>query len=121
MAQPLIDRVLIDARAIITDRSRRLRGFEAVTVDGTECDPCGTEARRFCAVGALIRSAYDLTGDHELAHSLGWQIAGMIADTAELRVVDGGDAGWALALVNDTRGQGAVLRAVDALILERRA
>ena len=92
MAQPLIDRVLTDARTIIADRQRRLRGLEAVTADGRECDPCGSEAHRFCAVGALIRAAYELTGDHEHAHSLGWQVAGMIADAAKLRRVDGGEA-----------------------------
>ena len=56
MAQPLIDRVVSDARTIIADR-RRLRGLE----------------------------------------------------------------GWCLALLSDTRGQAAVLHAVDALIEQRRA
>ena len=121
MAQPLIDRVLADARTIIADRQRRLRGLEAVTADGRECDPCGSEAHRVCAVGALILAAYKLSGNHEQAHRLGWEIAGMIADAAMLRRVDGEDGGWALARVNDTRGQGAVLRAVDALIDQRRA
>jgi hypothetical protein len=120
MAQPLIDRVLADARTIIADRQRRLRGLEAVTADGRECDPCGSEAHRFCAVGALIRATYKLSGDQEQAHRLGWEIAGMIADAAMLRRVDGEDGGWALARVNDTRGQSAVLRAVDMLIVQRR-
>ena len=121
MAQPLIDRVLNDARTIISDRKRRLRSREAVTADGTDCDPCAADAVRFCAVGALIHSAFELTGDHERAHRLGWKIAGMIADAGKLRRVDESDGGWALALVNDTRGQAAVLRAVDALIDQRRA
>jgi len=73
-----------------------------------------------CAVGALIQTTYDLTGDHEQAHRLGWEIAGMIADAAVLRRVDGEDGGWALARVSDTRGQGAVLRAIDMLIGQRR-
>ena len=71
MAQPIIDLVLKGARIIIADRRRRLRGLEAVTADGWECDPCSSEAHRFCAVGALIHAAYELTGDHERAHSLG--------------------------------------------------
>jgi hypothetical protein len=87
VARPLIDRVLTDARTIIADRQRRLRGLEAVTADGSECDPCAAEARRFCAVGALIRAAFDFTGDHKYAHSVGWQVAGMIADAARLRCV----------------------------------
>ena len=120
MAQPIIDRVLADARTIIADRQRRLRGLEAVTADGRECDPCANDAHRVCAVGALIHAAYKLSENHEQAHRLGWEIAGMIADAAMLPRVDGDDGGWALARVSDTRGQGAVLRAVDALIGQRR-
>ena len=121
MAQPIIDHVLNDARRIIADRRRRLRGREAVTVEGEECDACDDVALRFCAVGALIHAAYDLTGEHERAHRLGWQVAGMIAEAARLRRVDDEEPGWNLALLNDTRGQVAVLRAVDALINQRRA
>ena len=75
MAQPLIDNVLKDARIIIADRQRRLRGLEAVTPDGRECDPCG-EAHRFRAVGALIRAAYDL-GITSVRTPSDWQVAGM--------------------------------------------
>ena len=121
MAQPLIDRVLLDARTIIADRRRRLRCTEAVTAQGGMCDACDPAAVRFCAVGALINSAFRLTGNYEQAHRLGWQIAGMIAQTARLRPIDEDDAGWSLALLSDTRGQAAVLRAVDALIDQRRA
>jgi hypothetical protein len=44
----------------------------------------------------------------------------MIAAAAKLRRVDDGEEGWALAMLNDTRGQGAVLRALDTLICSRR-
>jgi hypothetical protein len=121
MAQPLIDRILADARIIIADRKRRLRACEAVTADGDECDPCVDEAVRFCAVGALIRAAFDVTGDQESAHVLGWQIAGMIADAANLLPVEDEERGWSLAMLNDSRGQAAVLRAVDVLIEQRRS
>jgi hypothetical protein len=119
MAQPLIDRVLTDARTIIADRRRRARGREAVAADGSQCDPCASDAQRFCAVGALICAAYDLTGDHEQAHELGWKVAGLIADAAKLPRLDN-EPGWSLALLNDRRGQAAVLRAVDSLIGQRR-
>ena len=120
MAQPIIDRMLIDARTIVADRRRRLRGAEAVTADGWECDACDDDAMRFCAVGALIRTAYMSTGDREQAHRLGWKVAGLIADVANLRRVDEDDAGWSLAMLSDRRGQTAVLRAFDALIEQRR-
>jgi hypothetical protein len=45
----------------------------------------------------------------------------MIAAAAKLRPVDDDEPGWSLALLSDTRGQGAVLRAVDRLIGQRRA
>ena len=45
----------------------------------------------------------------------------MIAKAGRLRPVDEDEAGWSLALLSDTRGQAAVLRAVDALINQRRA
>ena len=121
MAQPLNDRVLLDARTIIADRRRRLRCTEAVTATGDMCDACDPAAVRFCAVGALINSAFRITGNHEQAHRLGWKVAGMIAKAAKLRPLDENDAGWSLALLSDTRGRAAVLRAVDALISQRRA
>ena len=116
-----IDRVLTDARTIIADRRRRLRCTEAVTVQGGMCDACDPAAVLFCAVGALINSAHRVTGDHEHENRLGWKVAGLIARAARLRPVDEGGAGWSLALLSDTRGQAAVLRAVDTLIEQRRA
>jgi hypothetical protein len=121
MAQTLTDLVLKDARAIIADRRLRLRGAEAIGSDGRDCDPCGDEAERFCAVGALIRAAYKITGDRETAHQLGWQVAGEVAGAANLRRVDEDELGWSLAMLSDTRGQAAVLRAIDALIGQRHA
>ena len=120
MSQPIVDQVLRDARAIVADRRRRLRCTEAVTAQGDMCDACDPAAVRFCAVGALITSAFRITGNHEQAHRLGWKVAGMIAKAGRLRPVDEDDAGWSLALLSDTRGQAAVLRAVDALIDQRR-
>ena len=79
MAQPLIDTMLTNARTIIADRRRRLRCTEAVTASGEACDACAPTAVRFCAVGALINSAFRLTSNHEQAHRLGWKVAGMIA------------------------------------------
>jgi hypothetical protein len=120
MALPLVDTVLINARTIVADRRRRLRGAEAVTAGGRECDPCDDDALRFCAVGVLIRSAYISTGDRELAHRLGWRVAGLIADAAKLRRIDEDEPGWSLAMLSEQRGQAAVLQAFDALIAQRR-
>ena len=120
MAQPLVDLVLSNARTIVANRRRRLRDAEAVTVDGLECDACDGDAQRFCAVGALIRAAYVMTGDQEQAHRLGWQVAGLVAKAANLPPVDEDEPGWSLAMLSDQRGQAAVLRAFDTLIEQRR-
>ena len=98
----------------------RLRGKEAVTVDGDECDPCGLEAARFCAIGALIHVAHRLVGDRELAHELGWRIAGEVAIAAGLPSIDEDERGWGLAMLSDRRGQAATLEAIDTLIGQRR-
>ena len=119
MAKPLIDTVLLNARTIVADRRRRLLGAEAVAADGQECDACDEGAVRFCAIGALIRSAYMVTGDQEQAHRLGWQVAARVAKAANLRRVDDDEPGWSLAVLSDRRGQAAVLRAFDALSHER--
>jgi len=120
MAKPLIDTVLLNARTLIADRRRRLRGAEAVTADGRECDACDDDAQRFCTIGALIRAAYISTGDRERAHRLGWKVAALVANAAKLRRVDDGEPGWSLAMLSDVRGQIVVLSAFDALIVERR-
>jgi hypothetical protein len=49
------------------------------------------------AVGALIRAAYKVTGNREIAHRVGWQVAGQIAVVANLRRVDEDEPGWSLA------------------------
>jgi hypothetical protein len=79
MAQPLVDLVLLNARTIVADRRLRLLGAEAVTAAGRECDACDDDAVRFCAIGALIRAAYVMTGDQDQAHRLGWQVAALVA------------------------------------------
>jgi hypothetical protein len=120
MAKPLIDTVLLNARNLVADRRLRLLDAEAVTVDGRECDACDDDAVRFCAIGALIRAAYVMTGDQEQAHRLGWKVAGLVTKAANLRRVDEDEPGWSLAVLSDRRGQGGVLRAFDALIEQRR-
>jgi hypothetical protein len=61
-----------------------------------------------------------LTGDQEQAHRLGWKVAGLVANAANLPPVDEDEPGWSLAVLSDRRAQAAVLRAIDALSDERR-
>lgn len=117
MAKPLVEQVARGARDIIADRRRRLLGVEAVDVEGTECDPCDARAVQFCAVGALIKSAYVVTGDWERSHILGWRVAGMIERANGIVTED--DDGYGLVKLSDSRGGMAVLRALDVFLMSK--
>ena len=96
----LADLMPREARTIISDPRRRLRGKVAVTLGGDECDPCGDEAARFCAIGALIRAAHLFIGNRQFAHELGWRLAGEVAIAAGLPAIDEDEMGWGLALLS---------------------
>jgi hypothetical protein len=63
MSKSLDYQVLLGARALVEMRSTWTRHCLALTRNRRECDPTDPRAVRFCAYGALVRSAYDLTGD----------------------------------------------------------
>ena len=63
MSKSLDHQVLEGARALVALRSTWTRYYLALTRNNRECDPTDPRAVRFCAYGALMRSAYDLTGD----------------------------------------------------------
>lgn len=111
MAKPLEVQIVRGARSLTADRRKRARGVEAVDADGNEADPCVKDAVRFCAVGALIRSAFELTGDGERSHVLGWTIAARMDRFLGLGSEEGDGNG--LVLLSDSRGQKAVLGAFD--------
>jgi hypothetical protein len=62
MSESLNHRVLLGARALVEMRSTWTRYYLALTRNNQECGPTDPAAVRFCAYGALVRSAYDLTG-----------------------------------------------------------
>ena len=60
---------------MVAIRSTWTRNYLALTHDNRECDPTDPRAVRFCAYGALVRSAYDLTGDEVRAGMLAGSVA----------------------------------------------
>jgi len=58
-------------------------------------------AQRFCAMGALLVAAYEVTGETQLANHLAGSAAKMISGTGSL------------VFVNDHVGHGAVLTLFD--------
>lgn len=114
MTKPLVEQVVANAKALMADRRKRARGLEAVNAAGDECDACAPEAFRFCAVGALVHSAFALTGDWERSHELGWSIAGMVERANGLQIGD--DDGYGLVKLSDDRGGKAVVAAFEVFL-----
>jgi hypothetical protein len=75
MAKPIFRHVIEGARAYIAGRGTWTRFTLAATSRGIECEPTDPKARKFCAYGALVRAAYDLTGDHIEARRLSGRAA----------------------------------------------
>lgn len=70
MSKPLVWQVVTGARVLIAKRATWTRYTLALTGNNRECDPTHPKAVRFCAFGALLRSAYDLTGEPGQAQAL---------------------------------------------------
>lgn len=85
---------------------------------GEECDACGDDAVRFCAVGALIRSSFELAGDWQRSHELGWSIAGMVERANGIATED--DDGYGLVNLSDTKGGKSVVKTFDVFLAARR-
>ena len=75
MSKSLNYQVVEGARALVALRSTWTRNYLALTRSNRECDPTDPPAVRFCAYGALLRSAYDLTGDAGRASMLAASLA----------------------------------------------
>jgi len=102
MAQPLQPQLIAAALALIEDQERWTRGAIARTADRSACAWSDPDAVRFCAVGALVRAAYDLVGNEDHARELAVQAAREIAASS-------GRRGAVLPYINDCEGHLAVV------------
>lgn len=75
MAKPIFKHVIEGARALVAGRGSWTRFTLAATSRGLDCEPTDEKARKFCAYGALVRAAYDLTRDPAEARRLGGRAA----------------------------------------------
>src|SRR5688572_13346446 len=97
MAKPFDVIVLERARALIADKANWCRGALARNASGTPVHPTASAARKWCAYGALLAAAHELTNDLSQAHSLAAQTA---------RAFHGATS---IVTVNDMFGHAAVL------------
>src|SRR5262249_53800114 len=75
MAKPIFRQIVEGARACVAVRSRWARYTLALTGNNKDCEPTDARAVRFCAYGALVRAAFDLTGDANQARRLAGRTA----------------------------------------------
>lgn len=70
MAKNLDYRIIKDARDLIADRDCWTQGDAARDAEGRPVITISPKAVSFCALGAIFRSAYNLTGKHAAANKL---------------------------------------------------
>jgi hypothetical protein len=75
MAKPIFKHVIEGARGYVADRGTWTRYTLALTSNNRECEPTDLRAKRFCAYGALVRAAFDLTGDPDQSRRLAGRAA----------------------------------------------
>jgi hypothetical protein len=112
MAKPLFRQVLERARELVAGRGSWTRFTLALTANNRACQPTDAAAARFCAYGALVRAAYELTCDEVRANDLASRTAVWMTGQPTI------DAAYeAIFSINDgppTSSRKAVLRLFDA-------
>jgi hypothetical protein len=104
MSKPLSVAIIERARQIISDPESWCRGSFARGRAGTSVSVRDPAARRYCAMGALILAAIEITGDATQANELAYSIAKAVSDSGSL------------VFINDHHGHGAVLKVFDEAI-----
>jgi hypothetical protein len=70
MTKSLVHQVITRARQLIDDEGSWIQVYAAVSADGTTVEPFDERAVRFCASGALLRAAFELTSNLAAATEL---------------------------------------------------
>jgi hypothetical protein len=106
MSKPVSVAIIERARELIAEPEHWCRGSYARGKGGVSVSVGDSSARRFCAMGALILAALELTGDIQRGRELAYRAASTISQTGSL------------VFVNDHRGHAAVLALFDKAIAE---
>jgi hypothetical protein len=67
MSENLVTQIIREARSLIANPDSWTEGQLATTAAGENGDPCDREAARFCAFGALVKVAYEISNDNDVA------------------------------------------------------
>ena len=111
MSRQLDSQVTKRARALIHKQEQWRRMVYAMDAKGERVDWCSEQASTFCAIGALRRAAFDLSGDRQHAIMVTNKIACKMTGIAheDLAVIK-------MKYINDAKGHAAVLQLFDTAI-----
>ena len=104
MSKPLKIQIVELARALIADEQHWCLHHLALDKNGIVVGPMSPRAVRWCALGAAIAAAYQLTHDFDTAHKLGHEALAPIGGPIPVMHI------------NDTRGHSAALALFDEVI-----
>ena len=104
MARLLQIQIVQRARALIADQQHWCRGELAGDVSGAGVCPTSASAVKWCALGAVIAAAHELTHDLDSANDFAFKALRPRCGSATL------------VRVNDMRGHAAVLALFDTVI-----
>lgn len=110
MSKTLQGQILWNARNLIANPKHWVQNDLAKTANNESCQPWDPKAVKFCAFGALLKTAYDATGDQDIA----WHFAHVA--TASVLASDTSDDAYlyeGLFEINDRQGRLAVLALFD--------
>ena len=106
MSKPLQHQIIADARGLVADERRWIQNARAITRGRDRIEPYHPRAKRFCALGALERAAFTLTGEVARARSLALSATECLCPAAKNAVFE-------LEHINDRQGHASVLRLFD--------
>lgn len=78
MSKPLVEQVTESARRLLEDPKNWTQYAIARTRNNRLCEPDDAKAARFCAYGAILRAAHDVTGDSDRAQRVADRAAMLI-------------------------------------------
>ena len=104
MARPLKLQIIENAKELIQDERHWCRGYLATDDHGLGANPTGEQAVKYCALGALIAAAYQLTNNHTSARELARNALWPLCENETL------------VLLNDYQGHAAVLALFEEAI-----
>ena len=74
MSRPLKTQIVEKARALIADEKHWCRHHLAEDGNGISVSPTSASAIKWCALGAVIAAAYQLTHNPDVAYEVGYQV-----------------------------------------------